>query len=361
MASNSFGNFFRITTFGESRSEMLGVVIDGCPANIAISEKEIQHDLDRRAPGKRFTSQRKEKDLCHIVSGVYKGKTTGAPIAILIANEDSQTLEEENTVLKPSGANLSYFQKYGNFDPRGGGRASGRETALRVAAGGVAKKILKPLDVKILAYLSQVGEIVIKEKKMTFDEKKKRVEKSSFFCPDIAAEREMKKFFETLAQEKDSIGGVVSFCVENLPPNLGDPVYEKFHAHCAHALMSIPAARGITIGEGFFSACKKGSEHNDLIDYEKGRLHLCSNHAGGVLGGITTAEPFFGSVAFKPTPSIGKLQKSVTAKGEKKEFRSLTERNDLCIGIRAVPVVEAMLALVIVDSILMRNALRALS
>jgi chorismate synthase len=357
MASNSLGTLFRITTFGESRGERIGVVIDGCPPGVAISRKEIQRELDRRKPGRVFVSQRKEKDLCQIVSGHYQGKTTGAPLCILIPNEKRESGEDPSWI-KPGHAAYSYLHKYGNFDPRGGGRASGRETALLVAAGSVAKKILRPAKVKILAYLSQMGEIQIKEKKISFVHLYSRVRKSPLFCPDPHAEKEMKEFLSNLKKEKESIGGVVSFFVDNMPSCLGDPLYEKLHANLAKALMSLPGARGFEIGEGFGSALMKGSKHNDGIGYDKGEFFLQSNHSGGVLGGISTGEPFVGKVAFKPASSIGKMQRSVDAKGEKREIFSSVETNDPCIAIRACPVVEAVIALVLVDRLLAHSALQ---
>lgn len=357
MASNSFGSIFRITTFGESRAEMMGVVLDGVPAGIAISLDEVQQDLNQRRPGRPNTSQRQEKDLCRIVSGLYEGKTTGAPLCILIANEETQTYEDVD-LLKPGSAAFAYFQKYGNFDPRGGGRASGRETALRVAAGAIAKKILSPFGVRILAYVSEVGEIQMAEKKISFEELKNRAAVSPFSCPDPDAEKKMEELFEEMARQQESIGGVVSFLVENVPPNLGDPVYEKLSANIARAMMGIPGARGFEIGEGFRSCRMKGSEHNDLIGFADGEWFLKSNHSGGVLGGISTKEPLFGRVAFKPTPSIALAQKTVNTRGEEKEINSLAKRNDPCIAIRACPVVEAMLAIVLVDSLMMHSALQ---
>ncbi|MCC5832638.1 MAG: chorismate synthase [Chlamydiales bacterium] len=301
---NSFGQIFRITTWGESHGKAIGVVIDGCPAGLEISEEEINAELARRAPGKqKHTSQRKEPDHAEILSGFFEGKTTGTPISILIPNRDVDTSKYEpiKDLVRPGHANAAYLKKYGIFDWRGGGRASARETACRVAAGAVAKKLLRSYGVHVEARLIERGEI----------------------------------------EEGDSAVGVVEGRVEGVPAGLGEPVYQKMEAVLAQAMLSLPASKGFEIGEGFAAARMRGSDHN-------------LRPTGGTLGGITDGEPLFFRVAFKPTSSIAKPQETTTLSGERATFM-LPEgsRHDPCVAIRAVPVVESMCALVLADALLM--------
>lgn len=332
MGSNSFGNVFRFTTFGESHGSCIGVVIDGCPSGIAIDKKEIEEELSKRSPGKhKYTSKRKENDEVKIVSGVFDGYSTGAPICLIIENQDADSSKYEpvKDILRPGHANFTYLEKYGVFDYRGGGRASGRETAARVAAGAIARKFL--------------GSITV-----------------SAFIDEIGGERDevqINKALEKAAQEGDSLGGVIGCTITNVPVGLGDPIYEKIEARLASAMMSIPATKGVEFGEGFEAARMKGSEHNDsFVCNSKGEIALASNKHGGTLGGISTGMPIVFRVAFKPTSSIRKSQMSVDTHKQVRTY-DLPEgsRHDPCIVLRAIPIVEAMAALVIADSILMNR------
>ena len=350
MASNAFGTIFVITTFGESHGKAMGVVIDGCPAGLPITEEEINAALAKRAPGKSlYTSPRKEEDKAEILSGLFKGKTTGAPICIIIPNKDADSSKYEGVkdILRPGHANYTYLEKYGVFDYRGGGRASARETVCRVAAGAVAKKVLEHHGIFTCAYLSRIGDVQSQETLADYG--------SPIFCRDKKAEESMILCLEKAKKEGDSLGGVVEF-VASVPAGLGDPIYEKLEAKLAHAMLSIPASKGIEVGSGFSSASMQGSEHNDLFVMENG-VKTKTNHAGGTLGGISTGMPLKGRVAFKPTSSIRKGQETLDLKGEKSTF-ILPEgsRHDPCVAIRAVPVVEAMLSLVLVDSFLLNRS-----
>ena len=353
MASNYFGEVFRFTTWGESHGKAIGVLIDGCPAGIEISEAEIASELLLRAPGQsKFTSARQEIDLPEILSGIFEGKTTGAPINMLISNSDARSADYSNLkeVLRPGHANYTYLEKYGIFDYRGGGRASARETAARVAAGAVAKKILQKFDIQILAYLSQVGEIKACASKDDFQALQVLVKNSPIFCPDRVASEEIISLLEQIINEKDSCGGVVTFLAHNVPTGLGDPVYLKCDSQLAKAMLSIPAAKGFEMGLGFAAAVMRGSQHNDLFTKKNNRVETVSNHCGGVLGGITNGMPLWGQVAFKPTSTILKSQETVNLAGEKLNFTPKnSSRHDPCLAIRAVKVVEAMLAVTLVD------------
>lgn len=354
MGSNSFGNIFRITTWGESHGVAVGVVIDGCPSGLLLSEEDIQKELDKRAPGKTFCSPRKEKDQCRILSGIFEGKTTGAPISVLIENQDadSKPYHAQKDLLKPGHAHFTYLEKYKVFDYRGGGRSSARETACRVAAGAVAKKLLQHYQIHFSAYLQQIGKLSVMKKEW----EGKMIRQSQIFCPDPSIEEKMKMLLQQLIEEGDSIGGVVAFYVTGLPVGLGDPVYEKLEANLAKAFLSLPATKGFEMGEGFAAAEYKGSQHNDLFT-EKSTLR--SNHSGGTLGGISTGMPLFGRIVFKPTSSIKKKQTTINYKTKEKATFSIppTGRHDPCVAIRAVPVVEAMLALVLADALLMNRAI----
>ncbi len=362
MDSKSFGQIFRITTFGESHGPMIGVVIDGCPAGIAISETDIDAALALRQPGRsEFVTPRTEADKAKICGGVFEGKTTGAPIAIIIENKnvDSSKYEAIKDLLRPGHANYAYLEKYGVYDYRGGGRASARETACRVAAGAVAAKILAQHNIITSAYIKSIGDIVADIKLENVEQLKQDTYASQIFCPDQKAAELMMQKIRDIKDQQDSIGGVVEFVINGLPTGLGDPVYEKFDANLAKALMTIPGTKGFEIGEGFKAAQMQGSEHNDLFITENDKITLQTNHAGGVLGGITTGMPVTGRVAFKPTASIMQPQVTVDLKG-KEQTLQLPEgsRHDPCIAIRAVPVVEAMCALVIVDALLLNKTVK---
>jgi chorismate synthase len=358
MGSNSFGNLFRITTWGESHGPAIGVVIDGCPAGIPLNEADIATDLKRRRPGATpYTSPRKELDSVTILSGVFEGMTTGAPIALLIPNEDadSSAYDSIKNLLRPGHANFTYLAKYGIFDHRGGGRASARETTARVAAGAVAKKLLSLEGIFVFGYLKQVG--TVQAKTIVLDE----IEKNPLFCPDPDAFHAMANLIEAIKNEGDSIGGIVELTTTPLPIGLGDPVYEKLEANLAKAMLSIPASKGIEFGDGFAAATLRGSEHNDLfITNKHGEITTSTNHAGGTLGGISSGQPLLLRVAFKPPSSIKKPQPTLTLSGEPTTLDpSPTARHDPCVAIRAVPVVEAMAALTLADALLMNHSSRS--
>lgn len=358
MASNSIGQIFRITTWGESHGKALGVVIDGCPAGLPLTNDDINHALLLRAPGNNpFTSPRKEKDVAEIYSGVFEGVTTGAPLSIIIMNHDADSSKYEpiKHLLRPGHANFTYLNKYGVFDYRGGGRSSARETVCRVAAGAVAKKILSVFGIETCAYLKSVGELsatiretdLIKLKEMTYN--------NLIFCPDEITSESMMQKISALKEAGDSIGGIVEFRAAELPIGLGDPIYEKLEANLAKAMLSLPATKGFEIGEGFGAAEMTGYHHNDEFIHDE-YVHPKTNHAGGTLGGISTGEPLIGRVAFKPTSSIKKPQNTIDAEGQAAVF-VLPEgsRHDPCVAIRAVPIVDAMCALVLADALLMNR------
>lgn len=353
MAANSFGNLFKMTTWGESHGPSIGVVIDGCPAGIPLTLDMIQYELAKRAPGQsHLTSPRKETDQAEILSGTFENLTTGAPIAISIRNCDSKPEHYEpiKDLLRPGHANFTHLNKYGRFDHRGGGRASARETACRVAAGAVAKALLAQESIRVLAYVQQIGTIIANPSKIDCE----AIAKSPLFCPDEEAEHKMIELIVKTKEEGDSLGGAIAFCIEGVPIGLGDPVYEKLEANLAKAMLSIPASKGFEIGSGFQAIIMKGSEHNDLfIDNHS----MKSNHSGGTLGGISTGQIIYGRVAFKPTSSIKKEQKTCTIEGKPATLKlPENSRHDPCVAIRAVPVVEAMAALVIADALLLNRS-----
>lgn len=356
MGSNSFGTIFRITTWGESHGPAIGVVIDGCPAGLELSEQDLIPDLQRRAPGSNpHTSARKEPDYPQILSGVFEGKTTGTPISILIPNQDaeSQAYRSLENLLRPGHANFTYLAKYGIFDYRGGGRSSGRETACRVAAGSVAKKFLMQKQISIQAYVKQIGSIKATELELS------SALTNPVYCPDSKASQKMIAELERVRLEGDSLGGVVEFLVLGLPPGLGDPIYEKLEANLAKALLTLPATKGFEIGSGFNGAAMQGSWHNDLYENQEGEIRTKTNSAGGILGGISTGMPLVGRVAFKPASSIAKPQTTVTKEGHAATLELPPgSRHDPCVAIRAVPVVEAMVALVLIDALLLNRCAR---
>ncbi|MCE5294925.1 MAG: chorismate synthase [Chlamydiales bacterium] len=362
MAANSFGNIFRFTTFGESHGVAVGVVIDGCPAGLELAVDDINQELALRAPGKSlFTSERKETDGAQIVSGVFEGKTTGAPICILIQNQDSRpsAYESIKSLLRPGHANYTYMQKYGVFDYLGGGRASARETAARVAAGAIAKKLLKGFGVQVAAYIKQIGIHQAEVTHTNVDTLRYATYNDPIYCPDATATKTMQQALVVAKTEGDSLGGMVEFIATGVPCGLGDPVYEKLEARIAYAMMSLPASKGFEIGSGFSAVTMKGSLHNDQFIEHEGRVTTKTNHAGGTLAGIATGMPIIGRVAFKPTSSIKKPQATVDIEGKEASF-ILPEgsRHDPCLTIRAVPVVEAMCALVLADALLLNRCAR---
>ena len=353
MGSNRFGNLFQITTWGESHGKGIGVVIDGCPAGIPLSEKEINEELLKRRPGRNeYMTPRGEDDIAEIYSGVFEGLTTGAPISIVIHNKDADSSKYEpiKNLLRPGHANFTYLKKYGIFDYRGGGRSSARETAARVAAGAVARKVIS--EVKLCAYVQEIGGISAHSTDhLSIEELQKKTLLSPIFCPDpVAAEKMMAAILEA-KETGDSLGGIIECVAVGVPAGWGDPVYEKIEAHLAKAMMSLPATRGFEIGSGFAAARMKGSAHNDHFISEKGIIKTKTNHAGGTLGGITTGMPLVFRVAFKPTSSIERDQPTLTTDGKPALF-NLPEgsRHDPCVTVRAAPIVEAMAALTLADA-----------
>ncbi|NGX58215.1 MAG: Chorismate synthase [Chlamydiae bacterium] len=356
MGSNSFGKIFKITTWGESHGKAIGVVIDGCPAGLSLDETIINTELAKRAPGfSSYTSPRKEDDCAEILSGVFEGQTTGAPIMIMIPNKDADPSKYEpiKHLMRPGHANFTYLEKYGVFDYRGGGRSSARETACRVAAGAVAKQLLSQHDIQVEAYMKQIGDV------STTQYNVKHLQMSPVRCPDTKTSEQMVCVLEEAMEQGDSLGGVIQFSITGLPAGLGDPVYEKLEANLAKAMLSIPATKGFEIGEGFAAPSLHGSEHNDEFHSAYGKITPSTNRAGGTLGGISTGQPVVGRVAFKPTSSIRQAQQTVDENGKEAKFQ-LPEgsRHDPCVAIRAVPVVESMAALVVADALLMNRSAR---
>ena len=345
MSGNTFGKLFSVTTFGESHGIALGAIVDGCPPGLELTEEDLQGDLDRRKPGtSRYTTQRREDDLVQIMSGVFEGKTTGTPIGLIIKNTDQRSKDYSEIMdkFRPGHADYVYQQKYGTRDYRGGGRSSARETAVRVAAGAIAKKYLRVAEgISIRGYVSQIGEI----KAQAFDWD--QVEQNPFFFPDAAKVPELEKYMNAIRKEGSSIGARVEVRAEGVPPGLGEPIFDRLDADIAHALMSINAVKGVEIGAGFESVVQKGHEHRDEMT-PKGFL---SNNAGGILGGISSGQAITASIAMKPTSSILIPGKSMNKAGELVEVVT-KGRHDPCVGIRATPIAEAMLALVIMDHLL---------
>jgi chorismate synthase len=345
MSGNTFGKLFTVTSFGESHGPALGCVVDGCPPGLKLSEVDMQRDLDRRKPGQsRFTTQRREDDAVKILSGVFEGKTTGTPIGLLIENTDQRPKDytKIKDQFRPAHADYTYWKKYGFRDYRGGGRASARETAMRVAAGAIAKKyMLEQYGISIQGYLSQLGPINIES--VDFAE----IDQNPFFCPDASKVQAMEEFMAALTKEGNSIGARICVLASNVPAGLGEPIFDRLDADIAKALMSINAVKGVEIGAGFDSVEQRGSEHRDEITPEG----FLGNNAGGVLGGISSGQDIVASIALKPTSSIRIPGKSINIRGEADEVVT-TGRHDPCVGIRATPIAEAMLALVLMDHLL---------
>ncbi|MBT1446332.1 chorismate synthase [Shewanella sp. JM162201] len=349
MSGNSIGQNFVVTTFGESHGVALGCIIDGCPPGLELSEADMQHDLDRRRPGtSRYTTARREPDEVRILSGVFEGKTTGTSIGLLIENTDQRSQDYSNIkdLFRPGHADYTYQQKYGLRDYRGGGRSSARETAMRVAAGAVAKKYLKAVHgIEIYGFLSQLGPIAAEH----ID--RSQIEQNAFFFPDESKLEALDEYMRELKKSGDSIGAKVSVVATNVPVGLGEPVFDRLDADIAHALMGINAVKGVEIGDGFAVVTQKGSEHRDLMS----PAGFASNHAGGVLGGISSGQPIVAHMALKPTSSISVPGESMTVQGEMGEVVT-KGRHDPCVGIRAVPIAEAMLAIVLMDHLLRHRA-----
>ena len=352
MSGNSIGQNFVVTTFGESHGRALGCIVDGCPPGLPLEEADIQHDLDRRRPGQsRHTTQRKEPDQVQILSGVFEGVTTGTPIGLLIENKDQRSKDygDIKDKFRPGHADYTYQQKYGIRDYRGGGRSSARETTMRVAAGAIARKYLRQhVGVEIRGYLSQLGPIELDAADLGF------VDKNPFFCADPSRVPELEFFMDELRELGDSIGAKISVLASHLPPGLGEPVFDKLEASIAHALMSINAVKGVELGAGFRAVGQRGSEHRDEI----GPDGFAKNDAGGTLGGISSGQDLLASIALKPTSSISVPGRTIDKAGKETEIVT-TGRHDPCVGLRATPIAEAMVALVLMDHYLRNRAQNA--
>ncbi|KFN44757.1 chorismate synthase [Arenimonas oryziterrae] len=349
MSSNSFGKILTVTTFGESHGPAIGCVVDGCPPGIVIAAEDFAHDLQRRATGKsRHTSQRHEADEVEILSGVYQGKTTGTPIGLLIRNTDARSKDYDKIVeqFRPGHADYTYWQKYGIRDPRGGGRSSARETTMRVAAGVIAKKWLgEKYGIVVRGHVAQIADL--RPRAFDWD----AVEDNPFFWPDAGQVAELEQFLDALRKSGDSVGARLTVVADNVPPGWGEPIYGKLDGELAAAMMSINAVKGVEIGAGFASVAQKGSEHRDLMTADGFR----SNHAGGILGGISSGQAITCSVAFKPTSSLRLPGETLDTEGRAVEVIT-TGRHDPCVGLRATPICEAMMALVLMDQALRHRA-----
>lgn len=352
MSGNSFGKLFTVTTYGESHGPALGCIVDGCPPGLPLDESDIQADLERRRPGKsRHTTQRQEPDQVRILSGVFEGQTTGTPIGLLVENVDqrSKDYSKIKDKFRPGHADYTYQQKYGIRDYRGGGRSSARETTMRVAAGAIARKYLrKRLGIEIRGYVSQLGPIALEGKDLS------AVDKNPFFCADPKRIPELEKFMDDLREEGDSIGAKISVLATGIPPGLGEPVFDKLEADIAHGLMSINAVKGVELGAGFAAVTQRGSQHRDEISADG----FNKNDAGGTLGGISSGQDLLASIAMKPTSSIAVPGATVDKKGRATEIVT-KGRHDPCVGLRATPIAEAMIALVLMDHYLRHRAQNA--
>lgn len=350
MSGSSFGQIFRVSTAGESHGAALVSIVEGCPAGVELNEGDIQPDLDRRKPGQsKYTTQRKEDDMVEILSGVFEGKTTGCPIALLIRNTDQRSKDYADTKdkFRPGHADFTYFEKYGLRDYRGGGRSSARETVVRVAAGAVARKMLTSFGISIRGWVDQIGPVKVDASRFDLNE----IGNNPFFCPDAEAAKVMADFMDALRKEGDSIGAAVSVEAHGMIPGLGEPVFDRLDADIAKSMMSIPAVKGVEVGDGFACVEAKGSEFGDPIRQDG----FASNHAGGVLGGISNGDTIRIRLALKPTSSILKSRPTVDVHGNETEIVT-KGRHDPCVGIRAVPIAEAMLALVLADHLLRHRA-----
>lgn len=353
--NNSYGQLFRITTFGESHGVAIGVILDGCPAGVAIDETFIQSELDRRKPGQsKITTQRKEDDSFRILSGVFEGKSTGTPIAMVIENQDQRSKDYSHIAetFRPSHADFTYDAKYGNRDYRGGGRSSARETAARVAAGAIAKLLLRSYGVAINAFVSQVGPI----KAPHYTELDlSKTEDTIVRCPHPVTAEKMIDYIDQIRLDRDTVGGIVTCVIKNTPIGLGEPVFDKLHAELGKAMLSINAVKGFEYGSGFEGVALKGSEHNDEFYKEGNRVRTKTNHSGGIQGGISNGEDIYFNVAFKPVATIMQDQQTVDKRGNEATV-SGKGRHDPCVVPRAVPIVEAMAALVLCDFVLRGRA-----
>ncbi len=352
MAANTFGEIFRVTTFGESHGVALGGIIDGCPAGLEIDLAFIQSELDRRKPGQsKIVTQRKEPDEVEFLSGIFEGKSTGVPIGFVIKNDNQKSKDYDHIKdsFRPSHADFTYTEKYGNRDHRGGGRSSARETVSRVVAGAIAKLLLNKLGIKISAYVSQVGALKLDKNYSQLDLNK--TENNIVRCPDEQMAEQMIALIDSIRKEGDTIGGVVTCVVQGTPVGLGEPVFDKLHADLGKAMLSINAVKGFEYGSGFNGLTLRGSEHNDAFYAENGKVKTKTNHSGGIQGGISNGEDIYFNVAFKPVATIMRDQSSIDKEG-KEAVVSGKGRHDPCVLPRAVPIVEAMAALVLADHFL---------
>jgi len=352
MSGNTFGRLFTVTSFGESHGPALGCIVDGCPPGLALAEEDIQRDVERRRSGtSKYTSQRREPDRVRILSGVFEGRTTGTPIGLLVENEDQRSYDYDKIKdrFRPGHADYTYQHKYGFRDYRGGGRSSARETVMRVAAGAIARKYLaERLGVTIYGYVAQIGPIAIEPVDLA------EIDRNPFFCPDPSRVADLEALIDQLRRDGDSIGARVTVVAQGVPPGLGEPVFDRLDADLAHAMMGINAVKGVEVGDGFESVLQRGSEHRDELTPQG----FVSNHAGGTLGGISSGQDVIVSLALKPTSSIVRPGRTIDVEGRPVEI-STTGRHDPCVGIRAVPIAEAMLALVLMDHLLRHRAQNA--
>lgn len=352
MAGNSFGTLFKLSTFGESHGKAIGGVIDGCPPGVELDVDEIQRELQRRKPGQsKITTQRKEPDEVEFLSGIFDGKTTGTPIGFVIQNKNQRGRDYSHIkdVYRPSHADYTYDKKYGIRDYKGGGRSSARETACRVVAGAIAKQFL---NLKITGFVKSVGELALDKDYEELDFS--QIEKNNVRCPDPELAEEMEQHIKGIRKQGDTVGGVVSCYIENVPIGLGEPVFDKLHARLAQAMLSINAVKGFEYGSGFSGTKMKGSQHNDVFD-ESGKTQ--TNNSGGIQGGISNGMPIYFNVAFKPVATVMQKQETINAKGEKVEMQG-KGRHDPCVVPRAVPIVEAMAAIVLADFVLFQSSLK---
>ena len=353
---NTFGNLFRLTSFGESHGAAIGGVIDGCPAGIPLDMDFIQSELNRRRPGQSaLTTPREESDLVEFLSGLYEGKTTGAPIGFIIRNENHHSADYDSLkdIFRPSHADYTYYKKYGIRDPRGGGRSSARETITRCVGGAVAKLALKVYGIKVVAYTSQVGNIRLQGSYRDYD--LTLAERNAIRCPDPEKAAEMEAMIKEVKESDDTIGGVITCLIQGVPPGLGEPVYGKLHAALGAAMLSINAAKGFDYGDGFDAPLYRGSEHNDEFSVDNDRIRTRTNYSGGIQGGISNGEDIYFRVAFKSVATVLREQKTVNTDGVETAFTA-QGRHDPCVLPRAVPIVEAMAAMTIFDYLLYRCA-----
>ncbi len=358
MPGNSFGQAFCITTFGESHGKGLGVIIDGCPSGIEVDEAFIQAELARRRPGQsKIVTQRKEADKAEILSGIFEGKTTGTPIGMVIYNADARSKDYSHIKdkFRPSHADYTYFAKYGHRDYRGGGRSSARETAARVAAAAIAKLLLRKSDIQVRAYVSQVGHLKLEKPYQELDFE--NIENTPIRCPDLEMAEQMIDFIKTVRKAGDTVGGVITGVIQGCPAGLGEPAFDKLHADLGKAMLSINACKGFEYGSGFAGVEMRGSEHNDAFVNASDQIKTTSNYSGGIQGGISNGMDIYFRVAFKPVATIVAAQESVNEAGEAVEVTG-KGRHDPCVVPRAVPIVEAMAALVLADHLLRQKALK---